>query len=56
MIYSIIDIDLISLPADLLKVHKVTVATTIACILFILPTSCFTEVSNRREVQYDFFF
>jgi len=33
--------------------HKVAVATSIAYILFVLPTSSFSKIRNRREVNND---
>jgi len=42
-----------SQPANLLQVHEVAVATSIAYILLILPTSCFSKIRNRREINND---
>ena len=36
------------IPANLLHMHEITVATTVAAVLLKLPTGCFTEVGHRR--------
>jgi hypothetical protein len=36
------------IPANLLHMHEIAVATTVAAVLLKLPTGCFTEVGHRR--------
>jgi hypothetical protein len=36
---------------NLLHMHEIAVATTVAAVLLILPTGCFTEISHGRELH-----